>query len=123
MKNGIYETKDCVGGYLNDVLHREDGPTMKDADGTKRWYLNGKRHRVEGPAVEFANGKRVWYLDGNLHREDGPAVTHPDGYKQWWINGRKLDEEEFNQWLSKKALHEKLQSTLPEKHIEKKKKI
>jgi hypothetical protein len=28
--------------YLNDNLHREDGPAVEWADGTKSWYLNGK---------------------------------------------------------------------------------
>ena len=29
--------------YLNDNLHREDGPAREYADGTKAWYLNGKK--------------------------------------------------------------------------------
>jgi len=29
--------------YLNDKLHREDGPAVEWASGTKRWYLNGKQ--------------------------------------------------------------------------------
>ena len=28
--------------YLNDKLHREDGPACEYANGTKEWYLNGK---------------------------------------------------------------------------------
>ena len=51
--------------YLNDKLHRTDGPACKDADGSKRWFLDGKRHRIDGPAVERANGTKAWYLDGN----------------------------------------------------------
>ena len=27
--------------YLNDKLHREDGPAMEWADGSKSWCLNG----------------------------------------------------------------------------------
>jgi hypothetical protein len=30
--------------FLNDRLHREDGPAVERADGTKAWYLNGERH-------------------------------------------------------------------------------
>ena len=26
--------------FLNDQLHREDGPAFEDADGTYIWYLN-----------------------------------------------------------------------------------
>jgi hypothetical protein len=29
--------------WLNDELHREDGPAVEDANGYKAWYLNGKR--------------------------------------------------------------------------------
>jgi len=28
--------------YLDDKLHREDGPAVECTDGTKAWYLNGK---------------------------------------------------------------------------------
>ena len=33
-------------------------------DGYKIWYLNGKFHREDGPAVEFANGTKDWFLNG-----------------------------------------------------------
>ena len=29
--------------YLNDQLHREDGPAIDCASGFKAWYLNGER--------------------------------------------------------------------------------
>ena len=44
--------------YLNDKLHRENGPAVEDANGNKWWYLNGELHRLDGPAVEFANGNK-----------------------------------------------------------------
>jgi hypothetical protein len=28
--------------YINDNLHREDGPAIIRQNGTKEWYLNGK---------------------------------------------------------------------------------
>jgi len=31
--------------YLNNLLHREDGPAIEYPEGDKRWYLNGKLHR------------------------------------------------------------------------------
>jgi len=55
--------------YLNDKLHREDGPAVECADGYKAWYLNGKKlteaeHRAatskspcEGKIVEI-DGKK-----------------------------------------------------------------
>jgi hypothetical protein len=45
--------------YLNDKLHREDGPAIEYADGYKAWWLNGKRLTKEehkeamNPAVEM----------------------------------------------------------------------
>ena len=45
-------------------LHREDGPAVKYANGTKWWYKNDQRHRDDGPAVERANGTKRWYYEG-----------------------------------------------------------
>ncbi len=42
--------------YLNDKLHREDGPAMEHADGSEYWYLNGKEvteEEVMNPAEEM----------------------------------------------------------------------
>jgi len=64
--------------------------------GDKTWYVNDKIHREDGPAIEFASGYKVWYLNDKRHREDGPAIEYADGDKSWWINGKKLTEEEFN---------------------------
>jgi len=76
-------------------LHREDGPAVEFADGSKEWFINSKRHREDGPAVEFADGYKAWYIDGKRHREDGPAVERTDGSKLWYINGKLLTEQEF----------------------------
>ena len=34
--------------YLNDKLHREDGPAVEGADGTKKWYLNDEELTEQG---------------------------------------------------------------------------
>jgi len=80
--------------YLNDKLHRVDGPAVEGADGTKYWYLNNELHRVDGPAVEYTDGTKWWYLNGKCHREDGPAIEYADGYKHWCLNNKELTEEE-----------------------------
>jgi len=80
--------------YLNDKLHREDGPAVEDADGTNYWYLNGKLHREDGPAVEDADGTKCWYLNDKFHREDGPAIEYANGSKCWYLNDRYLTEAE-----------------------------
>lgn len=66
-----------------------------DKDKTKRWYLNDKLHREDGPAVECTNGTKFWYLNGKRHREDGPAIECADGTKYWYLNGNQLTEGEF----------------------------
>ena len=63
---------------------------------SREWYLNGQRHREDGPAVEGANGTKSWYLNGQCHREDGPAFEQANGYKEWYLNDKKLTEAEFN---------------------------
>ena len=63
----------------------------------ERQYKNevGKLHKEDGPAVEHADGSKVWFLNGKRHRVGGPAVERNDGYKEWYLNGIKYTEEEF----------------------------
>jgi hypothetical protein len=91
--------------YLNDKLHREDGPAIEWANGSKRWYINGERHREDGPASEYADGSKFWYLNGKLHREDGPAIECADGSKFWYLEGKELTEEEFNAKIKKEVAY------------------
>jgi hypothetical protein len=83
--------------FGTDEFHREDGPAIEYANGTKHWYLNGKCHRIGGPAVIFADGTKFWHLNGKLHRTDGPAQEWASGGRSWFLNGKELTEEEFNQ--------------------------
>ena len=78
------------------ILHREDGPAIENANGSKSWYLNNRLHREDGPAIENANGDKSWFLDGKRHREDGPAIEWANGDKSWYLNGERLTEKEFN---------------------------
>ena len=85
--------------YCNNTgeWHRENGPAVEYANGTKRWYYKGRLHRTNGPAVIWADGTELWYQYGLLHRIDGHAVVTPGGYNSWYINGERLTEDEFNQ--------------------------
>jgi hypothetical protein len=78
-----------------EILHREDGPAIEYASGSKYWYRDGLLHREDGPAIERADGDKSWWRDGKLHREDGPAVEYADGDISWYLNGGKLYEAEF----------------------------
>ena len=75
--------------YYDDLnqLHREDGPAIEYANGTKSWYLNSQRHREDGPAIEYADGSKCWYRNDQRHREDGPAIEYADGRKEYWLLG------------------------------------
>jgi len=67
-----------------------------DNEGTKRWHNEqGELHREGGPAIECANGTKYWYHNDKLHREDGPAIEWADGTKYWFVNGKELTEAEF----------------------------
>jgi len=71
-------------------------------NGDKHWYLNDELHREDGPAVEYDSGaNKLWYLNGKLHREDGPATEWSDGSKNWYLNGKKLTKKEFLKRISK----------------------
>ena len=81
---------------IHGKFHREDGPAVIRANGTKEWYLKGKLYREDGPAVIRPDGTKEWYLNGKYHRTDGPAVIYADGTKEWYLHGKIIDEEEFN---------------------------
>ena len=87
--------------YLNEKLHRTDGPAVEYYNGIKYWYLNDKCHRTDGPAMEHPNGIKYWYLNGERHRIDGPAVEYPDGSKEWYLNYKQYTKEEHFRYVAK----------------------
>jgi hypothetical protein len=103
--------------YINGQRHREDGPAIEYADGTKQWYLNGERHREDGPAVEYADGSKQWYFNDQLHREDGPAVEWIDGSKSYYINGKQLSEAEFLNRTQVQEIVEQISNILGKNNI------
>ena len=64
-----------------------------------KYYYSTKEmkvyHREDGPAVEWADGSKFWYRNDLLHREDGPACEWADGNKSWYINDEWLSEAQF----------------------------
>ena len=67
-----------------------------DEKGSKFWYSDKKQnklHREDGPAVELADGSKLWYLNGKCHREDGPAMICNNGKCYWYINGKRVTEQ------------------------------
>ena len=80
--------------------------TVKVDDRNYFWYLNGKRHREDGPAIEFAGGTKEWWLNDLRHRENGPAIEYAGGAKAWYLNGIRYhsEEEYWNQLKPPKEL-------------------
>ena len=71
-------------------------------NGHKEWFINEKLHREDGPAVEWTNGSKEWWLNGKLHREDGPAVEWANGDKEWYLNNKEANPETIvDLWLAK----------------------
>ena len=56
--------------------------------GTKYYYVNNVLHREDGPAIELVNGHKACYKNGKIHREDGPAIEYADGNKYWFLNDK-----------------------------------
>ena len=86
--------------FQNGLLHRLDGPAVESPDGDRSWFQNGRRHRVDGPAIERANGNREWFQNGRRHREDGPAIERArSGRCKWYLNNKEYTEQDFEQEL------------------------
>jgi hypothetical protein len=79
-----------------------------NTNGTKFWYLNDDLHREDGPAIEWSNGDKAWYLNDELHREDGPALEYSDGDKYWWLDGKELTEQQHKAATSKHTCEGKI---------------
>jgi|SRR5579859_2303390 len=89
----------------------EDNQPICETDkfGTKRWYLNNQFHRENGPAVEYADGTKIkcWYLHDQRHRLDGPAVEYANDSKYWYYHGEWINcssQEEFERLIKLKVL-------------------
>ena len=89
-------------------------PTINEY-GDKYWFLNDKLHRLDGPAIEYSDGTKVWYANGFRHRLDGPAYEGYNGDKEWYVNaiylsgpldlleyGAKL--EDLAEWLTPREI-------------------
>ena len=58
---------------------------VKDKENTIVYYLNGQYHREDGPAIEFAGGSKEWWLNGKHH-------GYNDDYtNKSWIRFVKLE--------------------------------
>jgi len=90
-------------------LHRENGPAIERASGSKEWLHHGRYHREDGPAISHSNEDEYWWKNGLRHRKDGPAVSYISRNEinnQWWLNGEKINissQEEFERYMKLSA--------------------
>ena len=72
---------------------------------TTLYYLNNNLHRIDGPAIKNVYGSKFQYQNGLLHRIDGPAKEYSDGTKEWWFEGRHIkcnSQKEFEKLIKLK---------------------
>ena len=86
-------------------LHRDDGPAIEYADGTRCWCQNGLRHRENAPAMEYPNGAKHWFYNDRLHRIGGPAVIRPNGVCHWYLHGVRYTSAKYCEKLAAGELH------------------
>jgi hypothetical protein len=50
---------------MNKITQLSNGGELYEyADGSKHWYLNNHLHRDDGPAIEWHKGYKEWWLNG-----------------------------------------------------------
>ena len=69
------------GFFGNDL---KNGLVLDDCD-TEYWYVDDILHRDDGPAIVQKDGFQAWFMHGQCHRIDGPAITRADGTVWWWL--------------------------------------
>jgi hypothetical protein len=78
-----------------------------DKNGDKKWYLNDQLHREDGPVIEWNNGDKCYRQKGTFHREDGPAIEYVNGASCWYYNGKNV-EKKFNIKITSVEQYQKL---------------
>lgn len=74
------------GGFYNELLHREDGPSLI--------YFS----ILKGVTIE------KYHILGQLHREDGPAIIRPNK-KEWYINDKEITRFKYSMTFNRKYSH------------------
>jgi len=107
IEDGEYYVDGIRRWFVDNELHREDGPAVVMDNGSEFWFKDGKRHRIGGPAAIVPSGingdnesGEGWYLDGVSHRLDGPSTTYDDGSTLWCVYGQIVDSEREQSWLT-----------------------
>jgi hypothetical protein len=81
-----YEMEQIKVWDINDIPVEYTGIVISLTTKNTMYYKKGNLHREDGPAIKGAEGSKSWFKEGNHHRTNGPAVEYPNGYKEWWID-------------------------------------
>ena len=57
------------------ILHKVGAPAVMRISGDKFWYIDDKLHRTDGPAVEYADGvaigsKKSWWVEDERYTKE-----------------------------------------------------
>lgn len=71
-----------------------------DNKGTKRWYLNDMLHREDGPAEEWGDGIVAWYLNDTYFGDNAVGFWH------LWdqLSIEQQDNLNLHTWLAKYSI-------------------
>lgn len=76
--DGEWEYDNIGAGWyseLNKKLHNSLGPAFL-ANDYKEWWINNNLHRLDGPAVERLDGAKQWWVNGNcVSEQDFPSIV------------------------------------------------
>ena len=81
--------------YLNDELHREDGPAVEYADGNKYWWLNGK------PVTEeevMGNNNKDNVKNLITKSDGGPSSYYDMPFQEWMTLNDQMEYLAQNKW-------------------------
>ena len=57
------------------------------SNGLQKWFIDERLHRTNGPAIIHPSGKMEFYNYGTRHRDYGlPSIIHPNGAVEFWEN-------------------------------------
>lgn len=81
--------------FLDNKLHRKNGPAFIRKDELFIWALNGVVHRDgDLPAVESNDDKlKIYFKNGLKHRLNNPAEINGNKI-EYWVNGIHYEDEE-----------------------------
>ena len=92
-----YGQIDIFGGdvlyFLDNKLHRKNGPSFIRKNDIYIWSINGKLHRDDDLPAYESDSLKIYSINGYWHRINNPAYIE-NFKKEYWINGVQYKNEE-----------------------------